>query len=126
MITQGSSTTIPTIPTIPTMSAYLFFNRTADKTSFDRMVLTKKNRYVTVTYADDYVVGRKGICETYSITDFHQYMKNVFDMLEIDADESSYSSVDVLIPGYPVVCMDYRNNESREVVMRSLTCWLLA
>jgi hypothetical protein len=122
---EAPLTTRATSATKTTMSAHFFLNRNAEKTSHDRMYVDKKDGNVQVYYIDYYEPAKKGIRTTYSVIDFYQYMNNLLDFLQLDADNEPYDSMDVMIPGYPVVCMDFRDNQVRELLLRTLYCWLL-
>ena len=107
------------------MSTFLFLNRNAQKTSYDRITIRKEGMQVHVNYIDDYNAEKKGIHTTYSIMDFYQYINNILDFLQTDKDAFPFTTMEVMIPGYPVVTMDFRDNSTRELLMRSLYCWLL-
>ena len=108
------------------MSACLFINRNIQKTSYDRITIRKDSGSIHVTYIDDYSPERKGILTTYSITDFYQYVNNMLDILQVDRDIEAFVNMDVMIPGYPVVCMNFRDNNARNLLLSSLYCWILS
>jgi hypothetical protein len=107
------------------MSTYLYLNRNLQKTSCDRITVRKNGPQVSVCYMDGSDDNKKGTHTTYSIMDFYQYMNNLLDFLQVDTDAAAFQSLDVLIPGYPVVCLDFRDNRARELLLRTLYSWLL-
>jgi hypothetical protein len=108
------------------MSTFLFLNRNTEKTSYDRMTVRKEDMQVHVNYIDYYSDDKKGIHTTYSIMDFYQYINNILDFLQTDKDDTPFTTMDVMIPGYPVVAMDFRDNFVRDLILRTLYCWILS
>jgi hypothetical protein len=121
--------TLPTLPTLLTMSATFYLNRAQDKIRFDKIVIRKSidgEDKFSVTYISDVTKDTLADAASYkfSIADSHallDYMEEILDLLIQDKDTPPFCSMDVMLPGYPVVALKAGADDS--LLLRVLRSW---
>lgn len=118
--------------TFPAMSPItLYLNKNTDKTVFDHIVIYKKDSEdngFTVYYKPDVTRETKKYTTPIIVCmkthhDVLDYLEDVMDMLYYDADSTPYTSIDLLIPAYPVVGLKPNMTCIKDLVLRVVRGW---
>ncbi len=109
----------------------LCINKDDTKTEYDCMAISKdfENNLFEVAYNADFKVGTikypKTVMTKRTHHDVLEYLQDCLDLLFADADKNPYHSIDLLIPGRPVVSLDTKAAGTAPLLLRTIRNWCI-
>jgi hypothetical protein len=112
-------------------SIILSINKNENKTDHDRIMISKEYDGIKISTLDDVTEGVKSIRIPYTITvenhhDLLDYIEDCLDLLHADMDTTPHHSIDVMIPGRPVVCLNPKDNDTKFLLIRVVRTWCMS
>ena len=106
----------------------LFLNKDSEKTIFDKIVISKNNIHKSAAFSLHYLSDANDSKNPNTIQledseDLLDYLKDVFDLIENDIDTDSFISADIIIPEYPIVCMQIKNQFTQKLILNIVKKW---
>ncbi len=96
------------------MPIAFFLNKNSSKTLFDSIKIAENadTTYTSYAYSDCTHTTQNTYTNKMKLNtrqDMVEYVRCVMELLKKDEDANPYVSVDVMIPGFPNVCMSVKN-----------------
>lgn len=109
------------------MSTILFLNRSLNKSNFDTISIRYAENCFTAHYRTDVTKEtakskKPDVLHFETHHDLLDYLEDTVDLVMSDADASPYSSIDLLVPGFPVVCLK-PNNHTKTLLICAVRIW---
>jgi hypothetical protein len=107
----------------------LILNKNASKDVFDRIAIYKKsNDTYTVYYKSDvtndtYTEKTPQVIVLDSRDRVLDYIANFVDLLHADIDTTPHHSIDVMVPGFPVVALSTTVRSNKDLLDRLVYFW---
>lgn len=111
---------------------YLYLNRSVDKVTFDFIKIRNADTNAdTNCYTLEYrpevtkskiASARADVLNFKAHHDLLDYLEDMLDLVLSDSDTHPYVSIDVMIPGFPIVCLK-PDIHTRELIIRSVRTW---
>lgn len=110
------------MPSNSIRTASFYLNKNGEKSSYDQIKITANEEGFTTCFYDN---KSKTMQETGDLCWVLCYVRDILYLLQNDVDQNSYASLDIMIPGYPIVCLDISTLQ-QDLVLRVLDRWLLS
>jgi hypothetical protein len=107
----------------------LFVNHAADKIKYDRIALYKRSdcKYTVYFKPDCTKETQDATTPIVLVKDDHHdlldYVEDVLDLMMNDNDRDSFGSIDVMIPGMPIVALHPKNLATKPLLLRAIRSW---
>jgi hypothetical protein len=113
---------------IASNSAFLYLNNNSEKTMFDCIEIKKTKCEYVITFKSGIKSGTKlgNSLTIMHFTDSHKvldYIEDVIELLQYDKDANSYATIDISVPGFPIVALSKDDNNTMSLVLRVIRNW---
>jgi hypothetical protein len=107
------------------MSITFFLNRDSTKSSFDFIKIYKEEDSFRAIYKDSVTLQTYKAADSFAfeMADYHDvldYLEDVMDLLDADMDVTPFYSIDLFVPGYPIVSLPFYN---KDVLLSTVRTW---